>query len=239
MAFVAGRQTIVLVSQYDLSAFMNDSTFEASVDNPTTPTYGSTSQRRTLVGLKDGNASFEGYWSGTAGEARAVLEAALGASSALVVSVGNPDSVLGSLARLISGREASYSVTTPVDGPVPISAQIEADGGVDFGVWLHELSAETATGNESSVDNGASSANGGVGHIHCLSVSASDTLDSVIAHSTDNSTFAPLITFTQLSAAGSERKEVTGTVNRYVREEHTLGGAAISINYAVSFARRV
>jgi hypothetical protein len=63
-------------------------------------------------------------------------------------------------------------------------------------------------------------------------------LDVKIQHSTDNVTFADLITFTQATDVTSQRISVTGTVNRYTRETRTIGGSSTpTFTYAVAFAR--
>jgi len=47
-----------------------------------------------------------------------------------------------------------------------------------------------------------------------------------------------LITFSAATAATSQRRTVAGTVNRYVREQHTISGSTPSFTYAAAFARR-
>jgi hypothetical protein len=61
-----------------------------------------------------------------------------------------------------------------------------------------------------------------------------------IQHSTDNSTWADLVTFAASTAVGFERVEVAAgtTVNRYLRAIRTFGGTTTSITSAVAFARR-
>jgi L-alanine-DL-glutamate epimerase-like enolase superfamily enzyme len=61
-----------------------------------------------------------------------------------------------------------------------------------------------------------------------------------VQHSSDNTTFADLITFATVATTltGAEKIEVTGTVNRYVRASFAPGGSTGSITYSLAFARR-
>lgn len=102
------------------------------------------------------------------------------------------------------------------------------------GVSLHDLEAETGASSESSVDGGASSSAGGWGILHCTAFAGTD-LTVTIQDSANNSDWADLVTFTQLTAAGQELKAVSGTVNRYLRA--TWSGTFTSATFAVAFAR--
>ena len=122
---------------------------------------------------------------------------------------------------------------------VSLTVETTPNDGVDHGRVVHAHTAETATGNSTSVDNGASSTNGGVASLHVTAVTGTTpSLTVKVQHSSDNSTFVDLITFTAANAAGSQRRTVSGTVNRYVRETHTLSGTSPNFTYAAAFARR-
>jgi len=58
-----------------------------------------------------------------------------------------------------------------------------------------------------------------------------------VQHSTDNSSWSDLCTFTAVSVVGSEILTGTGTVNRYVR--YIISAfTGTSVTFAVAFARR-
>lgn len=236
--FKHGRNTVVLVDQYNLSAYLNGSDLDAEVDVPPTTTYGATGVRRQIVGLKDGGLALQGLHDAVAGGSQAVLTAIFGSATASVVTRGVEGTAIGAPADLVSGREKSLKSGSPVDGVVPISAEMTADGGVDFGKFHHALGAETATGNSTSIDGLAATTNGGVGHIHATALSGTPTLDATIQDSADDSAFADIVTFTQLTAAGKQRVEITGNVRQYTRDRHVIGGGSPSITYSSAFARR-
>ena len=244
MTFVHGKGAVVLMDQYDVSAYLKSTYWTADRDLPDTTTLGNSGKRRQVSGLKDGSISFAGLHDSGAGATYPVLVAALSAASGNVVTDfpeagATAATTIGKPARLVSAREKTFKSGSPVDGVVPANADFSADGGVDFGVSLHALAAETATGDSARVDQVAS-ANGGVGHIHATASAGTPTLDAIIQHSDDHITWLDLITFAQLTGVGKERKEVVaGTaVKMYIRETHTIGGGTPSITYAVAFARR-
>lgn len=240
MAFKHGRNAAILIDEFDVSAYFMGSDESAEVDLPPTTTYGASAVRRQVVGLKDGTMSLEGYHDAAAGGSQAVLKAIYGSATASVVTKA-PEGVatIGLPALMLSAREKTLKSGSPVDGVTPISSELTADGGIDLLGKVHKaLGATTATANSTSIDNAVATTNGGVGHIHATAIGGTPTLDAVIADSADDSAFATILTFAQLTAAGKQRVEITGNVRRYTRETHTVGGGTPSITYAVAFARR-
>lgn len=105
---------------------------------------------------------------------------------------------------------------------------------------LHTLSEETETEAESSLDGVAASNYGCVAYLLCSAVSASDTLDVKLEHSTNNSDWDDLLTFTQLAAAGSEVKTVAAgaaSVRQYVKVSWTIAGADTAMTFFVAWHR--
>ena len=106
---------------------------------------------------------------------------------------------------------------------------------------LHTLSEETSTGNEPTVDGGAASNYGCAAYVVCTAVSASDTLDVKLEHSINDSDWDDLLTFTQLTAPGSEVKTVAAaadSVRRYVRVAWTIGGSDTAMTFFVAWHRK-
>jgi hypothetical protein len=105
------------------------------------------------------------------------------------------------------------------------------------------VSVSTATTtNGTNVDNTAPSTNGGVAHLHVTANTRNGATTFKVQHSTDNSTWVDLVTFTSVTAAttGAQRVEVASgtTVQRHLRAQATTAGTTGSITYTVSFARR-
>lgn len=118
-------------------------------------------------------------------------------------------------------------------------------GEVDEGIILHEHATESsASGNTqaASVDNGASSANGGAGHLQvsALTLGGFTNFAPKIQHSVNNSTWVDLVTFATVTAApNGQRITVAGTVNRYLSMlwAYTGAGSGQSATFMCGFAR--
>ena len=99
--------------------------------------------------------------------------------------------------------------------------------------------AHGSLGALSSVDNTASSANGGAGTLHVPTNTVNGNTTIKIQHSANDASWADLISFTAVgsSAKTSEIKAVTGTVNRYLRASASTAGSSGSITFMIAFAR--
>ena len=240
MAFVHGKNTVVLFNSTNMSGYLKEATTAQSVETADVTALGASS-KSYIVGLKDGTISLTGMFDGDATASDEIFANALGASAG-VLSVFPNGSTLGSRGITASVHETTYNLSSPVGDVVSASAEMQATGGVDNAISLHALSAETATGNGSSHDNSASSANGGAGTLHVTANTRNGSTTIKIQHSADNSTWADLITFSAVSTSTTTQEQVVvasgTTVNRYLRATHTLAGSTGSITYQASFGRR-
>lgn len=233
MSFSGGRNTKVYINGYDLSAAFHNAQAQHQQGTYDVTAFGASS-KAFINGLAEGTLSLDGFFEAGSGSIDAVLQASLGTEG--VAMVFHNGDAIGSRGRACASLETSYQVTTPVDGVVGVAAAIQADGGLDAIVSLHALGAETTTGAAASVDNGAATTNGGVGYIEATAFSGTNATVKV-QHSSDNSVWADLITFTDVAAANAkERRTVSGTVNRYLRANHS-GGTFSSVTDVVGFAR--
>lgn len=240
MSFLTGKSSKVLVGQYDLSAYFNTtSTAITSAENDTT-TYGN-DWKTKIGGLLDGSANGAGLFDSTAGAIDPVISALIGDDTGSPVTIGIGGGAIGDRCRLLKGKVKGHPIDTPVDGIVGVNVDWAVDGGVDGGDILKNLAAATQSTNYTSVNNGSATYNGGIGHLHISAASGTGpTLTGVVAHSSDNISFASLATFTQATQAGSERISVAAdtTVNQYLRLQTTVAGTTPSFTHFVAFARR-
>ena len=241
MAFIHGKSSQVLHGAHDLTAFLNDASVSADAEVAETTAFGS-SAKTYIVGLKDATVSASGMLDGAALATDEVLAASIGSNTLAPVTIGYDGTTLNNRVSLLLAKTTSYEVSTPVGDVVAVSYSAQADGGVDQGVSLAALTARTATTTGTANDNSASSTNGGVAQLHVTANTWSANATIKVAHSSDNSTFADLTTFTVVGTAvtTSERNIVASgtTVNRYLRAVATLTAGSGSITYQVSFARR-
>jgi hypothetical protein len=146
---------------------------------------------------------------------------------------------LSDVVWLIAGNQSSATIGDTLNDVATIGISVQPDGPIDWGVMIAAEGAITVDTDGTSVDNGASSANGGVAHLHTTAYSGLTSNSVIIEHSTNNSVWATLATFASVTAVGSERLVVAAgtTVNRYLRIRDDVTGTG-STTRAVSFARR-
>lgn len=243
--FRHGKNTIILFDKFDLSTYFNSVSTTAMAEAVETTTFGS-ANKTYAIGQKDGSISLEGLFEGSTDTVDEVLAAAVASADKKIITVGSEGAGLGRKAKLLNTDETSYEISSAVADMVTISAEAQASGtvgGIDGGVLLAAQQAVTATAQNATVDNLASTANGGVGHLHVTGNTRDGAATIKIQHSANNSTFADLVVFTDTtnSTTTSERIEVAAgtTVNRYVRVNiSSLGGSTGSLTITVGFARR-
>lgn len=241
MAFIHGKSAVILHGIYDLSSYLNDGSVSNMVETAETTAFGSSS-KTYITGLRDGTITASGMFDGAADAVDEVLTASIGSDTNAPVSFFPTLTTIGNPVKLLLAKTTGYSVSSPVGDVVSVSYDAQADGGIDHGISLHAIGADTATTNNTAVDNAASTANGGLAQLHVTANSRSANATFKIQHSADNSTFADLATFTVVATTvkTSERIAVAAgtTVNRYLRSQVTLASGTGSITYQTSFARR-
>lgn len=243
MAVTAGTAAQVLLDEFNLHQFARTFTISPTIDIHDASVLGTTS-RIKVAGIKHATASSELFVDDTAlTGSYVVLKGKYGAATPGIITFAPQGFALGNRTLLMYAEETTFAISAIVDDLEKITFNAEAsEDAVDPGVSLHAYAAETTSTNSASVDNAAATTNGGVGVIHATAISGSGspTLTVKIQHSTNDSTWVDLVTFTALTAVGKQRVEVaTGTtVNRYLRAISTISGSSPSFTYHVSFARR-
>jgi len=156
-----------------------------------------------------------------------------------VVTFAPRGTTRGSETWNILANQSNATVMSPVADVVSATVTIQADGSVDAGVVLDPETAITVDTNGTSVDNGAATTNGGVGHLHVTAFSGLSSNSVIVEHSVDNSAWSTLATFTSVTGTTSERLVVAAgtTVNRYLRIRDDVTGTGSCTRF-VSFARR-
>lgn len=242
MAFIHGKTAIALLNGYDASAYFNEISTSRSVETAETTNFASGGAKSYITGLQDGTASLSGMFDGAANAYDAQIAAVLGSSSNSILTFSQSGSLaIGTRLIATAGKHTSYEVSAPVGDVVSANTEIQADGGIDAGVSLHALTAETATANSTSHDGTASTANGGAGYLHVTANTMNGNCVFKVQHSADNSTWADLVTFSTVATTITTAERVTvasgTTVNRYLRAQMTTSATG-SVTYHINFARR-
>jgi hypothetical protein len=241
MAFIHGKDSVVLHGVYPLTAYLNSASASQDVEVAETTAFGA-SAKTFVTGLRAGAVSASGMFDGDANATDEVLAASIGSDTLAPVTVGPNGVGIGSRVIILQAKTTSYEVSSPVGDVVAVTYAAQADGGVDGGISLASLASVSSSTNHASQDNSASSSNGGIAQLHVTANTRSAACDFKVQHSADNSTWADLTTFTQVASSSttSERETVAAatTVNRYLRAVSTLTAGSGAVTYQISFARR-
>lgn len=236
MAIPHGSKAVVWLNGQDVSGYFDDADIPVSVDTAESTTFGK-SAKTYVVGQSDATFSLAGKYDGSAAAIDEILSGILGLGDQNLLWLPGGDG-FGNRGKALQGSVSKYDVHAPVNGVVATALDVQADGGVQATRVLHPHATEAAAMNGSAYDNGASSANGGVGFLHVDAITGTPNAVIKIQHSTDNITFTDLITFANVTAAKTAQKvAVAGTVNRYVRAMVFSIGGASSVSFIVAFAR--
>ncbi len=239
MAFSHGTLAKLYAYGYDLSSWLKEISGGGSVVAEDATTLGKLA-KVYLPGLADGTLRAEGLFDGVAAAVDERLAAALGAAETQFVWLPAGDG-LGYPGNGLAAIETAYDVQAAAAGLVRVTAQAQSNVGWERGLVAHALAARTTTADGTALDHGAASAAGAVGYLQ-VTAAAGTGGDVVIEDSADNITFAPLITFANVTLANlattrAQRIEVSGAVKRYVRAQWTVAGGD-SLTFLVLFARK-
>lgn len=239
MAFRHGKDAIVLADEYDISTYLNEVSSSMSLETSETTTFGKNS-KTYIQGLNDGTISFSGMFDGDANAIAPIFEDIVANETTVVITIA-PDGglVQGRSATLAQGKQTSYDITVPVGDVVALSGEFQVTGGIRNGVILAAGVTATTTANGTAVDNTSSTASGARANLHVTANTMDDATVIKVQHSSDDSTFADLITFDSVGATTltSETDTATGTINRYLRYLVTPAGSG-SITFSISISRR-
>lgn len=244
MTVAHGKSAQLLLDGFNLHQFGKSFSLIGSIDLHDATVFGNDS-RVKVPGLRHATASAEVFYDDTdTTGSYDVLKSKYGAGTPGILSFAPQGFTLGNRVEMAYMHEVSFNPRNVIDDLIMVSASFEAEeDSVDMvGVSLHALTAETSlpvTG--TAVDNAASTANGGVGTLHVIAIAgASPNVVFKIQHSTDNSSWVDLITFTAVTAVGAERSEVAAstTIRRYLRMTATESGTTSSVTAVLNFARR-
>ena len=236
MARMHGSEVRVYLGDRDVSGDLTSIAPAASADTHEVTNFGSNGWKQNDVGLVGWTASIEGFHDPAVDGYGRQLNDLLGATGGILsIYDGDADAVgkggwLGSEAIL---TERSESVN--IADLVRLNGVLQGSGraGMDAKL-LHPGGRETASGNGTSVDNSTASDNGGRANLHVTATSGLWTVR--LQHSTNNSTWADLVTFPSINSNTSCTKEVSGRVNRYLRARWTEGAVG-NVTFVVGFAR--
>lgn len=193
--------------------------------------------RSFLPGLKSASLDCEGAFDYDTTDSDAVndiLSTAFNNQTELVVSIADATAAGGGLAVMGDGPITNYTVESPLGQITNANFSMRNDGNIYYGEWIDaKMDLDTETLNSSSLDNSASSSNGGIFHAHLILESDSDATSGgtsiTLQHSANDSTWADLVasqSFSGFHDGVSSLVAASTTVNRYLRFQCTSDGVA-------------
>jgi len=241
MAKTAGRFSSIYFAGYDISGKSNQFDYLVEFGELDMTGFGEGSDNST-PGMPKGSANVTAFLDPAANETHAALKTPGGyTDKSLMILIGaNAAPVIGDPALCMLCKQFSYSPSAAVKAGILATVKLLSAGErVDHDAKCLANTTITVTTNFASVNNGASSANGGAAYLEVLTPPAADTYVVKVQDAPDGSTWADLATFAANgSARTSERIEFTGTVDQYTRAQATRTGAAGNdFKLAVALAR--
>lgn len=237
MAITHGKSTKVYLNGYNLTGILNKASGDFKQDVFPTPVFGLDS-RPKIYGNEDGEVKLEG-WLDNAVATATVLPDAMQAAGGSHVAYMPDGGAFGASAHCAYGHAAEYGEPTD-DAPNKITATIESTTGLELAKVLVPFEDMTVSENGASHDNGAATANGGAAFLQVFDYDGITSVDVKIQHSTNDSIWADLATFTQVTAdRACERLLVAAgtTVHRYTRAVVTIAGVG-SVEVFAAFGRK-
>lgn len=234
----AGTRAKVYLNGADISSYLRSASSSGSRDMLDATTLGM-DDRAFIGGLKNLTFTGEGLYDAGEDAIDTILSEVMDADEAILTYLPAGDA-LGNRGIGLEGDESGYDIASPVDGLTTINVNVQSSIGADPVQVLHPLSAVSATANGTGVDQLAASSNGGSAFLQVTAMdrtTGDETMVVKVQDSDDNAVFVDLITFTSPTEPGAQFGTVTGTVERYVRAQHTLAGNTPSGTYSLTFSR--
>lgn len=235
MSFSHSRAALLYVNGYDLTTYFNSMGVDASADLPDTTTFGAYA-KNYIAGIGDATFKADGFYDPTAGASADKLEQALNVFQGALSYYPYGDTS-GNLGVGMYEIGTKYETNSDITDANKVSAEFQSSKGFEPVVSVRALATTSAAGTSSVVDNGAATSAGAVGYLQATSC-VGGTLTVKLQHSSDNSTYLDLITFTAVtnSTAGTAERVYpagTTTVHRYVRSTWTMPAGTAYFNTSV------
>lgn len=228
--FGSDKVAFLLIDGYSVLGVTTDLTEDHTAKTEETTPLGSADETHGFTGLISAKMSQSGFFDDAAGSSNDALVA--GNGSLRVVCYGVEGNTIGkNFVGFAGALQTNYKRGMKVGELHKASAEYIGSGAKNEGKILHALGgAATATGNTqaSSIDNGASSANGGAGYLELsdIALGGYTSFTVTLQDSADNVTFADIGSFT--ASTGSrigQRILLGGTIRQYTACRWVFAGA--------------
>lgn len=139
MSFASGKSGVFKLDNsggtlVDLSAYITNVDFPRDAQLHETTTLGATS-RTYIPGFKNATIGLQGHWDGGASAIDVHMAAILGQAATVTFEYGPEGSTTGMRKKTGEAVVIKYGTTTPVDGVVDWSADLQVSGAVTDTTW--------------------------------------------------------------------------------------------------------
>ena len=247
----AADVSFLLVDGYDILGTVTELNDKQYALTEETHALGDAYVENSFVGIRRAEITQQGFYDDAAGSVHAALATGPGNSSR-VLCYGPEGTATGANFKGMVAVQVDYSVEPGRAVLHKANAMYHTNGRFDQGkiLYTHKASAGTSaeTGNAvqrvdaSGVASTVSSTGGGAGYFQLSAFTSgalATAIQSRIQHSSDNITYADLITFTSATAAPfAQRATVAGGVEAFLRMASSFqGGASAQMTGFWGFAR--
>ena len=221
MAFIQGKNTKLLINGYDLTGFFNSVSLTTESPALDSSVFG-TAYKTYLPGLRiGGSASMDGFWTSTAGEADAILEAAFYAGNDVGVTYLLNGDTAGQPGFGFMMKETSHAVTSSIAELVRVSASGEITGYPVWGLSVAALAQRTnASQTTAGLDLGATASGTMAAAFFNVTQLSSGSVAVTIETASDSgftTNLGTIATATVTAVGAYAVVEAAMTVRRYVR----------------------
>lgn len=238
MATVHGKSSRVFYHSFNMSCFSNSTAPEFSADVAEDTTFCD-GWKTFVPGQKSGTDSLDCFFIDDDTYALDVmLNTALGVMDRPYTFI--PQGLAaGNVAFVAAAGLTTRPITAEIGSVITSSLEFTLED-IGRGWLLHDgySTAVTATGEGAALDQGAAKV-GYVASLHLTELTGTTpSLTVKIEHSADNISYADLVTFSALSAAGSEVKiDLGAAVNKWLKVTWALTGTTPSAKFIVALGR--
>jgi hypothetical protein len=243
-----GSSTRLYANGLDISSLFREAEAGRERELVDTTAFGSTATKHTLAPAASGAVSASGMLEIDETTGVQVVKTMLDAAennvsgNSIIVCMMR-DTTIGDPGFALIGSTQDQRVSFPHTEV----AKTTFSSNANRSLWvssLHPLAARTSAHNSTALDNGASSAHGGVGVLTVTALSGTTpVLTAKLQHSVDNTTWVDVATFTSITSAAVAARYAShvvaaGTVNRYTRISVAVtSGSLTSVTFAAQFGR--
>ncbi len=238
MAFKHGRLGEIWLNGVDVSPYFSTADFSVKAPGAPVDTFKNT-YHAYIPGVLEATLTAAGYYdSADADKVRDTLEVI---GQATYLPAGGV--AIGDQARLLNIVTTDYKNGSKISGAnaVTMDWAVNATAPIGFGTCLHTLKSEnvgTVTGPGDGLLTSTANTTGLVAHLHVTAMTGGDTHNFKLQDCTTiNGVYADIAggAFTNVTATGSQRLVVTGTIRQFVQLVATINGHAAT--YACAAAR--